>query len=252
MKRLVDEETRPGTPEGRLAELVRAARPFEPVPFRRQRVLAHLLRKPARGHRIFRASIAIALALGAAAAAAATLDRQWTRHESSFTPVTAVPPARQAAIARPPAAHGSAPAAEEARTAEETHEVSPAPVAFVDHPKQPPSGVRLVPRPPAAPDSRAAARARPPGEDDPTGVLDAIRTLRNGGDASRAAGLLDGYLRIHPNGVLSEDALALSIEAADARHDGRAAADYGERYLKQFPAGRFRGIAAQAVQRRDP
>jgi hypothetical protein len=48
--------------------------------------------------------------------------------------------------------------------------------------------------------------------------------------------------------VLTEDALALSIDAAKARHDTGAAAALARRYLAQFPAGRYRAFAVQATQ----
>jgi hypothetical protein len=58
--------------------------------------------------------------------------------------------------------------------------------------------------------------------------------------------LLDDYLQTHPKGQLSEDALALSIEAASAKHDPRAT-DYARRYLGRFPHGRYRDVAARAL-----
>ena len=95
--------------------------------------------------------------------------------------------------------------------------------------------------------THAGDKQRAGGGEDPTLVLEAIRALRTQGDAARASGLLSEYLRAHPRGVLSEDALALSIESAIARHDSRAAADLGRRYLAQFPNGRYRAFASQSV-----
>jgi hypothetical protein len=60
----------------------------------------------------------------------------------------------------------------------------------------------------------------------------------------RARALLARYLGRHPNGALAEEALALSIEAAVAHHDGDAAA-LGARYLQRYPAGPFRALALQ-------
>jgi hypothetical protein len=84
--------------------------------------------------------------------------------------------------------------------------------------------------------------------EDPTQVLQAIRALRQDNNPGRATTLLSQYLSTHPRGLLVEDALALSIEAANARHDTRSAADLGRRYLARFPAGRYRAFALQAVQ----
>jgi len=47
---------------------------------------------------------------------------------------------------------------------------------------------------------------------------------------------------------LVEDALALSIEAAAARKDPRAA-EYARRYLARYPSGRFRGMAERVLAR---
>ncbi len=241
MKRLVDEENRPGTAEERLTELVRAVPKFQPAPFRRQRVLAQLMRPQARVRRVFRASLAAAFALGTAAVAAAAIERSWVRHEPAVAP-------RAAAAQTPPPA--TAPRSALAGI-DETASVEPAAPA-AETPARLPYAPKSNPKRSGGADTRLVTRARPRGEEDPARVLDAIRTLRNGGDATRAAALLDEYLQGHPNGVLAEDALALSIEAADARHDRRAAADYADRYLRQFPGGRFRVIAAQAVQRGEP
>jgi hypothetical protein len=86
-----------------------------------------------------------------------------------------------------------------------------------------------------------------PGED-PSQVAEAVRALRKQGDAVRAQALLDRYLRANPHGALAEDALALSIEAAAARKDPRAA-DYARRYLARYPNGRFRSMAERALSR---
>jgi outer membrane protein assembly factor BamD (BamD/ComL family) len=84
--------------------------------------------------------------------------------------------------------------------------------------------------------------------EDPAAVLEAIAALRDRGDAVRASALLAEHLRAHPRGVLAEDALALAIEAAIARHDTRAAGDLGRRYLTQYPNGRYRAFASRATE----
>jgi len=84
--------------------------------------------------------------------------------------------------------------------------------------------------------------------EDPSQVAEAVRALRKQGDAARAQTLLDQYLKANPHGALAEDALALSIEAAAARKDPRAA-DYARRYLSRYPNGRFKSVAERAVAR---
>jgi hypothetical protein len=98
----------------------------------------------------------------------------------------------------------------------------------------------------ARPAPRSVAHARSDSSEDATHMVEAIQALRTDRDPSRAQGLLSDYLKTHPHGVLSEDALALSIEAASAQHDPRAA-DYARRYLAKFPQGKYRDLANRAV-----
>ena len=72
-----------------------------------------------------------------------------------------------------------------------------------------------------------------------------MRALRLDHNPVRARALLATYLERHPNGALAEEALALTIEAAVAHHDGDAAA-LGARYLRRYPAGPFRALALRA------
>ena len=88
--------------------------------------------------------------------------------------------------------------------------------------------------------------------EDPKLVLQAIRALRHSGDPAAASALLGEYLRLHPQGALAEDALALSIEAAGARHDKAAAAALGRTYLARFPNGSSRDVALRAVRAYTP
>jgi hypothetical protein len=89
---------------------------------------------------------------------------------------------------------------------------------------------------------------KPRAGEDPSQVAEAVRALRKQGDAARAQALLDRYLKANPRGALAEDALALSIEAAAARKDPRAA-DYAARYLAKYPNGRFKTVAERALSR---
>jgi hypothetical protein len=77
-------------------------------------------------------------------------------------------------------------------------------------------------------------------------MLEAMQA-RKAGDMARAASLLAEYRSKYPDGDLQEEALALSIEAAAARHDG-SAQSFAAQYLKRFPNGRFREQAERALQ----
>jgi hypothetical protein len=75
----------------------------------------------------------------------------------------------------------------------------------------------------------------------------AIVALRNEKDPQRARTLLNQYLQKNPSGSLSEDALALSIEAASRDHDPRGAA-LARKYLERHPQGRYRAFALKALR----
>jgi len=74
-------------------------------------------------------------------------------------------------------------------------------------------------------------------------VLDAMIALRRDHDAARAGQLLDNYLTARPHGALREEALALAIEAADARGDRVSVATWARAYQTDYPTGRFAGYA---------
>jgi hypothetical protein len=58
-------------------------------------------------------------------------------------------------------------------------------------------------------------------------------------------------LRTYPHGALSEEAVALSIEAAAASRSP-SATTFAAQYLREYPHGRFRRTAEQAVEQRQP
>lgn len=233
MKRLLEES--PLDPsEQKLAELLRAAPPYEVDPFRKRRVLVRLSReRPHARVRFWLRPLAGVVLLVSGSAAAALGHRYVARAGGFFglglpSPAVSVSaPTAQRAAALP--AKAPIPAAPEERE-------EPASAAEIAPPAD-----TAAPR--SAPKS---AHPRPSSSEDPSHVIEAIQALRTDKDPSRAQGLLNDYLKTHPRGVLSEDALALSIEAASAQHDPRAA-DYAKRYLAQFPRGKYRALATRAL-----
>jgi hypothetical protein len=234
LKRLIDEDHEANSADALLATLVHASRSREAAPMDPQRVLRAVVapRRPVRFGTVGLGSAAAALSV--AVVAAASVGAVALRHRGH--PVEATTAAGLAHAAT---------SADDGRAEAPLPTLVPLPSAI------PPSSETTAPAPRStdAPSARlrspAKAAAVHDGED-PTPVLEAIRALREDGDATRAGELLAGYLRTHPRGVLAEDALALSIEAAAARHDTRAASDLGRRYLAQFPHGRYRAFAQRA------
>ena len=213
MRRLVDTVHDPRSAEHFLAAAIRSTPRADPQPFEMQRLLARVgSTRSSRSLLTLRFLVAAAVVLLAVSAAAAVSIRAMGAPPPTAAPILAAP----------------TPAA-------------PVPFVAAAAPPEPPASASVV-----LPSTRVATPAR--GGEDPTAVLQAIRALRGSGDAERASALLSQYLRAHPRGVLSEDALALSIEAANARHDARSAAVLGRRYLEQFPGGRYRAFAQQATQ----
>jgi hypothetical protein len=79
-------------------------------------------------------------------------------------------------------------------------------------------------------------------------VHGAMRALRRDHDPRAAIRQLAAYHRRFPTGDLTEEALALSIEAFVALDDRQALALANE-YLRRFPDGRFRDQAERAHHR---
>jgi hypothetical protein len=121
---------------------------------------------------------------------------------------------------------------------------APAPVHHVAHARALPA--TAAPEIPEA--SAPLHHARVVRSEDPSLVVSALQALRQDHDPQRAGRLLGSYLRTYPRGALAEEAAALSIEAADARHSP-SATTFAERYLKEYPHGRFRPAAERVLAR---
>ena len=103
---------------------------------------------------------------------------------------------------------------------------------------------QAVTEPSVARDDGFATRARAASEPASL-VFGAMQALRREGRPDRAAKLLDEYRRRYPSGALSEEALALSVEAATLRGDPRAKA-LADSYLARYPRGQFHEAAERA------
>lgn len=233
-ERLLESGTASNPGEARLIELLVAADPVAVSPEDKRRSWAAVTaRQPRRGTTTWvrGSALALGVAVAATAVAADGLGGRWLARLSG-----AKEPASVEAVAGVTAQRAVVRGQESA-------------VAPLPPPYRPKSLSRAVDRP-----WRPLRSPRPlhpllvAPTDDPADVVQAIRALRQDHDAARAAELLAGYLRVHPRGALSEEALALSIEAATARHSPTAVG-LSRQYLAQYPSGRFRDYAEKRLAR---
>ncbi len=222
MDRLVDIVKRPGgaaEADPELAALVEACEPVRVSEARKQRTLEVVYARHHERRRTVQFAMRLALAAGVLlAAGAATSAAFGVRFRPAPAPVVMfVPPPHH--IVRTPRPE-PLPAATPAAELPPAREVVPAP----------------------------ARRAHLVRSEDPSLVVSAIQALRQDQDPVRAGRLLAAYLRTQPRGALAEEAVALSIEAADARGSSSASA-FAQRYLKDYPHGRFRPTAERVLAR---
>lgn len=222
MERLIDRDVALGSDEERLRDLIEASCAVGTAGASKWEVFARVLARRhvrrQRGLALLRPAVAVAVLVAAGATTAATIGDRWI------------------ALRRP-----SEVATRAAAPVQPRHPRRPAP-SELDPVLEP---ARVLVQPGPAVRRPQPSRARPRGED-PSQVVAAVEALRKQRDPDRAAKLLAEYLAGHPRGALVEEAVALSIEAAAARHDP-AAATFARRYLKQFPRGRFRLTAEAAL-----
>jgi hypothetical protein len=237
MKRLRD--TDGGEPLSRRgAELLRSTPPAPDDPEVRARVWREIETSRStkrRGIPIWIPRLAlVAIVALVAGTAGAVITHRWMRPkpDAADVPAQTTPPHPLAEKARPIAA---LPPVEEL-AADRSPSPNPGPKAAA---RSTPKKVTVVPPPATA----AAARER-------TEVLDALVALRRQHDAVRAGTMLGRYLSAHPHGSLREEALALAIEAADARGDRPGAAQLAQLYQQEFPAGRFLTFARGHIEDR--
>jgi hypothetical protein len=261
-RRLRDLEPAPGSSEEEGRTLLRAAEPHVPPAGSKARVRAALRERRGAGHRlVLRPALALVLVVASGAVATGTsLGRRW------------VDQGYHRLVGLVGLVGGSGPRSSEPAPVART-KTAPAVVAEVHQ------DVRdVAPAAPVEPLARAEAHAprrleerpmhrvpRPQASpvvdgDDPEMVAAAVRALRRDHDAARAGALLETYVRRWPNGALVEEAMALSIEAAQAQEQGHlqggaddlAARALAHRYLQRFPTGRFSETARRALARPAP
>lgn len=222
--------------ERRIAELLATLEPYKPNPARKHSLgLKLAARRPHAALRILRPVAGLALLFAGTAAAATLGERLWSEPIVEQAPPE-IPVARSLAPpAKPKAATRATPDAP-AKTSETAESIAvPGPLRKAQRPSiAPPRAANSAPK--------KAVRS----SEDPRPVAEALRALRKERDPARAQSLLSEYMRASPQGALSEEALALSIEAAHARKDP-AAKGHARRYLARYPAGRHRRLAERVL-----
>jgi len=248
LKRLVDQSGLSGGDDGdrQLSELFSSAAPFEVDPFRKRRILVRLERGEKLGGRAARfwlRPIVIATLL-VSGTAMAELGHRYVLHGSGFLGLGGAPSATSSKVEVTPRPAPRKP------SLSTPNQLAPAvPVESVESVESEPTPVEPALPEPASSAARSApknSRSRPESSEDATHVVEAIQALRTERNPARAQALLNDYLKANPRGTLSGDALALSIEAASAQHDPRAA-EYARRYLALYPKGKYRDLAKRAL-----
>ena len=244
--------------EAYAVELVRATTRYEPPAGEKQRVRAKLLgaRSHSKGFAL-RPTIVFAMIL-CAAGASATVGREWVRSRSAASSAEKVKASGVAAsrgaaarLMRPTTGASATPVSDLEPSPAATNESSEAPLATAPSPVSPSPRTRKVESDSSKSGHSEASHGAKKRAQEEAGinlVFDAMRALRREGQPERAAKLLEEYLQRYPNGSLSEEALALSIEAATVR-GGAGVRELADRYLARYPGGQFRSAAERARAR---
>lgn len=256
----VDKKTTFDPGEECLADLIRASEPVVVSPARKQRLLNRVMlrqqsRRSATARRLLRPVLAIGVLSLAGATAAATIGRRaWIdRHTQADTDTDLSNAARVVVVAPSKRFHSFSRSAipTVAPVVTPVDEAPPAdaePETALRPGHRPGKGSNKASRNKAS--QMMTRRPRAASSEDPSRVVDAIQALRTDHDPVRAETLLSEYLARYPHGALTEEAVALSIEAASARHSPGAAL-FAERYMRDYPNGRFRRAAEQALEQRN-
>jgi len=232
-------------------DLLRTATPYRPPAGRKQRVKLSLGHPATRRAPLFLRPVIVAgMLIGCGAFASAALGH-WHGWMARAYQRLVPPPPQVVPTPQPEArAHGHR-LAQSSSVAASADEVAAPDMAVAPAPMLAPSVTReTTARETTAAPLRAHRAPSPAAHEDlsvvedTSVVLEAMRALRLDRNPVRARVLLARYLDRHPTGTLAEEALAMSIEAAVAHHDGDAAA-LGARYLRLYPNGPFHALARQ-------
>ena len=245
--------------EAEAARLLRSLSPAAANELAERRVYARLRAEPSRGPRVARVAVLVTALLVSTTILSATLARRWlagSDQKSSGATTLSLP----AQPRHPNAQREQEPEVGPTLTASSaTDQVAPATQVSTrpDRVRAPLTGKRQTV---ASNDVRgsvekSAAREVAPAPAPPEEaalVMAALRSLRREHSPARAGALAQSYLTRFPEGVLNEEALAIGIEAAVARHDAAVATTLANQYLGRYPTGRFVSLARKTVSATRP
>lgn len=235
MKRLADQLDDKDPDASRLGQLLASAGPLPRSELSQRRVLSAVRQRLQAGTAPPRSLTQTALAAGVpVVVGGVALLAMWAASRPAPRPEPPAPAAVQPAPLPPPAPT-SMPAPAAIALADPS--ASPAVAAPASRPRPPVPLARRPSHPDLNEDEAATAL-----------VTAAVRVLRYEHNPERARVMLDDYLSHHPDGLVAEAALALSIEAAASQADPEAAT-LAKAYLSRYPAGRYADAARNAITR---
>jgi hypothetical protein len=242
--------------EAETARLLRSMPPTAVSEVVERRVYARVCAPRLRGPRFVRLTVLASALLVSTTILCATLARHWlgrSDDRSPRSPALSVPVAQpKRLVAQREPAPESAPADSTPVSPSATDEGGAAATVHTSAHRDRLRGFAAARRPTLVASDRDIPReelpppevaAAPPPPEEAALVLSALRALRREHNPVQAGALLQTYLARFPKGVLTEEALALGIEAAVARQDARFAAILSNQYLGRYPAGRFVALA---------
>jgi hypothetical protein len=255
--------------EAEAARLLRSLPPAAVSEAVEKRVYARICAWRPRGPRLLRVAVAVTALLVSTTILSATLAHRWfarSDQKSSGSTALGIPAAqlkhpaarREQGPAVSPAPAESIPTSPSAVDKAAVASASATPVSIRrDRSSDSLTGKRQAM---ASGDLRGSVEESPPLQVAPAPpppeeaalVLAALRSLRREHNPVQAGALLQTYLTRFPQGVLTEEALAIGIEAAVARHDAPSARALANQYLGRYPAGRFTALARKTASAARP
>ena len=253
--------------EAETARLLRSLLPTAPNELAERRVYARICAGRSRGPRVARVAVLVTALLVSTTILSATRARRWLAGSdlnSSGSTMLSMPtaqPKHPSALQEQRVEPAPADSIPTSRSATDQGRLASASAAHVGTRRDRPSDSSAGKRQAVASGDLSGSleqelptevASAPPPPEEAALVMAALRSLRREHNPVQADTLLQTYLTRFPEGVLTEEALAIGIEAAVARHDAASAKALANQYLGRYPAGRFVGLARKTTSTTKP